>query len=133
VTSRSFQFCGAPLLEPSSVGAFGRAPTGAGEGVGALPKWPCMERPLHLVVYGESFEVTSRDTKLLSSTERSTQEKVIVRTQNWQVWSDRSDLWVPPVRPVWSMSTKYSLDFTIGYVSSSRLRFICGMPKSEPG
>jgi hypothetical protein len=38
----------------------------------------------------------------------------IVRTQNWQVSSDRSDLWVPPVRAVWLKSTKIYLDFTIG-------------------
>jgi hypothetical protein len=38
---------------------------------------------------------------------------VFVRTQNWQVWFDRADLWDPPVRSVWSMSTKYNLDFTI--------------------
>jgi hypothetical protein len=37
-----------------------------------------------------------------------------VRTKNWHVLSDRSDLWVPPVRPVWSKTTKYNLDFTIG-------------------
>jgi hypothetical protein len=36
-----------------------------------------------------------------------------VRTQNWQVWFDQSDLWVPLVRPVWSMFIKYNLDFTI--------------------
>jgi hypothetical protein len=37
-----------------------------------------------------------------------------VRTQNWQVSSDRSDLWVPSVRLVWSKSTKSYVDFTIG-------------------
>jgi hypothetical protein len=36
-----------------------------------------------------------------------------VRTQNWQVWFDRSYLWVPPVRLVWSMYTEYNLDFTV--------------------
>jgi hypothetical protein len=40
--------------------------------------------------------------------------KEYVRTQNWQVSSDRSDLWAPPVRLVWLKSTKSYLDFTIG-------------------
>jgi hypothetical protein len=37
-----------------------------------------------------------------------------VHTQNWQISSDQSDLWVPPVRSVWLKSTKSYLDFTIG-------------------
>jgi hypothetical protein len=40
------------------------------------------------------------------------QNEGFVRTQNWHVLSDQSDLWVPPVRPVWSKTTKYNLDFT---------------------
>jgi hypothetical protein len=32
-----------------------------------------------------------------------------VRTQNWHVLFDRSNLCVPPVRPVWSKTTKYNL------------------------
>jgi hypothetical protein len=57
----------------------------------------------------------------------------LVRTQNWQVSSDWSDLWAPPVRPVWSKSTKSYLDFTIGYVLSSRSKSLYGTSKSESG
>jgi hypothetical protein len=47
--------------------------------------------------------------------------------------SHRSDLWVPPVRPVCLRFTKSYLDFTIGYVSSSISKSICGTFKSESG
>jgi hypothetical protein len=31
-----------------------------------------------------------------------------------QKLAHRSDLWVPPVRPVWAKSIKCNLDFTVG-------------------
>jgi hypothetical protein len=42
----------------------------------------------------------------------------IVHTQNWHVLSDRSNLWVPPVRPEWSkiMKIQFGLHHWIGLV-----------------
>ena len=40
-------------------------------------------------------------------------EDLVVHTQKWQLGGDRSDLFLQPVRPVWSKFSKCKMDYTI--------------------